>query len=83
MRRNTYDATSGVDQPECRSRCGSAQVAKHYADLLVAIPALDALREQYAMPANILRDALTAGPGSFLLLERVVGSDRPPGRKPT
>jgi nitric oxide reductase subunit B len=57
LRRNTYDAGSGSISLSADRAAAVAQVAKHYADLFGGEPALDALREQYAMPANILRDA--------------------------
>jgi hypothetical protein len=57
LRRNTYDAASGSISLSADRAAAVAQVAKHYADLFGGEPALDALREQYAMPANILRDA--------------------------
>jgi nitric oxide reductase subunit B len=57
MRRNTYDATSGVISLSADRAAAVAKVAQHYIDLFGTDSELNALREQYAMPANVLRDA--------------------------
>jgi len=56
MRRNSYDATSGVISLSPERAKAVAQVAAHYAGLFGSEPELDALREQYAMNPESLRD---------------------------
>jgi nitric oxide reductase subunit B len=54
MRANTYDqATSALTLTPERA-AAVAQVERHYTELFGDAPALDALREQYAMTANAL-----------------------------
>jgi nitric oxide reductase large subunit len=53
MRRNTYDATSGVISLSADRAAAVAKVAQHYIDLFGNDAALDALRGQYAMPAGV------------------------------
>lgn len=65
MRRNAYDAATGVVTVSSERARAIALVAKHYAGLFGDDPALDRLREQYAMTDNVLpkaedRQALTA-----------------------
>jgi nitric oxide reductase subunit B len=58
MRRNTYDAASGTVTLSADRASAVEQVAGHYAGLFGTDAALDGLREQYAMLANVLRDPL-------------------------
>ncbi len=65
MRRNTYDAATGVITLSRERAEAVRQVARHYAGLFGDDAALDKLREQYAMNADALpdpadRQALTA-----------------------
>ncbi|OOG54716.1 nitric-oxide reductase large subunit [Polaromonas sp. C04] len=56
MRRNTYDAASGVITLSPERAEAVQQLARHYEGLFGEAPALDKLREQYAMNANSLPD---------------------------
>mgnify|MGYP003575183325 FL=1 len=56
MRKNTYDAATGrLTLSEDRAEA-VRQVASHYTSLFGTDPALDGLREQYAMMAGALKD---------------------------
>ncbi|MCG2595819.1 nitric-oxide reductase large subunit [Ramlibacter sp. XY19] len=79
MRRNTYDAASGqVTVSDLRAQA-IRQVADHYAGLFGTDPALEKLREQYAMttdevPQAADRAALTA---FFFWTSWAAATDRP------
>lgn len=65
MRRNTYDEIDGTVKVSVERAQAIRQVAAHYDSLFGTDPALDTLREQYAMTGNTLpeadqRQALTA-----------------------
>lgn len=65
MRRNTYDDASGTLSVSPERAQAMREVARHYEGLFGSDPALDALREQYAMTEGTLpdkadREALTA-----------------------
>ena len=65
FRRNTYDAATNTITVSPQRAAAIAQVRAHYVGLFGAEPALDGLREQYAMTPNALmkvedRDALSA-----------------------
>jgi nitric oxide reductase subunit B len=54
MRRNTYDAASGTLTVSQERAAAIAEVERHYLELFGDAPALDALREKYAMTADAL-----------------------------
>ena len=54
MRKNTYDAASGVVTVSPERAAAIAEVEEHYAALFGDAPGLDKTREQYAMTANAL-----------------------------
>jgi nitric oxide reductase subunit B len=54
MRRNSYDAASGVVTITPERAAAIAEVQSHYEGLFGDAPAQNALREQYAMTANAL-----------------------------
>jgi nitric oxide reductase subunit B len=54
MRANTYDAATGTLTLSPERAAAIAQVERHYEELFGDAPALDELREQYAMTANAL-----------------------------
>jgi nitric oxide reductase subunit B len=54
MRANTYDAASATLSVSPERAAAIAQIERHYVDLFGDAPALDALREQYAMTENAL-----------------------------
>ena len=58
MRRNTYDATTGTITLSPERTEAVQQVVQHYVGLFGNEPALDKLREQYAMNAGSLPDPL-------------------------
>src|SRR5450830_1570126 len=58
MRRNTYDASTGSITLSPERAEAVAQVVAHYVSLFGSDPSLDKLREQYAMNAGSLPDAL-------------------------
>ncbi len=65
LRRNTFDKATNTITITAERATAIAQVRAHYVDLFGNAPALDALREQYAMTGNALprtqdRDALAA-----------------------
>jgi nitric oxide reductase subunit B len=79
MRRNTHDAATGVVTVTPQRARAIQQVAAHYAGLFGKEPALDVLREQYAMmpdslPAAADRKALT---GFFFWSAWSATTDRP------
>ncbi|HEY0953358.1 MAG TPA: nitric-oxide reductase large subunit, partial [Roseateles sp.] len=57
MRRNTYDDTTGIVKVSPARAEAIREVAAHYDGLFGAEPALDKLREQYAMTPGALPDA--------------------------
>ncbi len=57
MRANTYDAASGTLTLSTERAAAVAATEAHYTALFADAPALDELREQYAMPANALARA--------------------------
>ncbi len=79
MRRNTWDATSGTLTVSAERAAAVREVATHYADLFGAAPALDGLREQYAMTANAVPDAAgRAALGAFFFWSSwAAATDRP------
>ncbi len=79
MRRNTYDAATGTITVSPQRAAAIAQVAQHYSDVFGDAPALDGLREQYAMGDNVLpraedRKSLTA---FFFWSSWAASTDRP------
>lgn len=56
MRTNTYDAASGTIRVSAERAAAIREVAAHYEALFGDEPALDTLREQYAMMSGSLRD---------------------------
>jgi nitric oxide reductase subunit B len=56
MRTNRYDAATGRLVVSADRAAVMAEVASHYVDLFGDAPALDALREDYAMPDNAMPD---------------------------
>src|SRR5450830_598551 len=58
MRRNTFDASTGSITFSPERAEAVAQVVAHYVSLFGSDPSLDKLREQYAMNAGSLPDAL-------------------------
>jgi len=57
MRRNTFDASTGVVSVSKERAQAIAQVAAHYDALFGAADALTSLRDQYAMTDNLVPDA--------------------------
>lgn len=57
MRRNTYDEIDGTVKVSAERAQAIRQVAAHYEGLFGNDPALDTLREQYAMTGNTLPEA--------------------------
>ena len=79
MRRNTYDAGSGIITLTAERAAAVQQVAQHYTGLFGDDESLDKLREQYAMMAGSLQDpadrqALTA---FFFWAAWAAATDRP------
>ena len=79
MRVNTYDEATGTLTVSPERAAAIAQVERHYMDLFGDAPALDALREKYAMTDNALpraedRKALA---GFFFWSAWSAGTDRP------
>ena len=79
MRRNTYDETSGTLKVSSERAQAIRQVAAHYDGLFGNDPALDKLRDQYAMTEGVLpskeyREALTA---FFFWSAWATSTDRP------
>lgn len=56
LRTNTYDASSGTVTISSDRLTAIRQVAQHYKDLFGAAPALQGLRESYAMQESVLPD---------------------------
>ncbi|HTN64867.1 MAG TPA: nitric-oxide reductase large subunit [Burkholderiaceae bacterium] len=79
MRRNTYDDQSGVITLSPARFAAAQEVAQHYIDLFGTEPALDKLREQYAMTAGALADPadLQALPAFFFWSSWSAAADRP------
>jgi nitric oxide reductase subunit B len=79
MRRNTYDANTGIITLSPERAAAVQQVVAHYVSLFGTDPALDALREQYAMSANSLpRQAdLQALPAFIFWASWSAATDRP------
>ncbi len=79
MRRNTYDPATGAITLSPERGEAVRQVAAHYVALFGADPALDKLREQYAMNANSLPDAadLQALPAFVFWSAWAAATDRP------
>lgn len=79
MRKNTYDAASGsiVFSPE--RAAAVREVAQHYTALFGDDPAMDELREQYAMTAGTLPDPkeLNALPAFVFWSAWAAATDRP------
>jgi nitric oxide reductase subunit B len=79
MRSNTYDAQTGtITLTEERSEA-IRQVMQHYMGLFGKDPALDKLREQYAMTSGLLpdQDDLKALPAFFFWSAWSAATDRP------
>jgi nitric oxide reductase subunit B len=79
MRTNTFDAATGTITVSADRAEAMHRTAAHYADLFGAAPGLGALREAYAMPANVVpdparRQALTA---FFFWTSWAAATDRP------
>jgi len=79
LRRNSYDPDSGVLFVSDARAQAMRQVAAHYIGLFGAEPALDGLREQYAMTVNALGNAddRTALAGFFFWSAWAAATDRP------
>jgi len=79
MRRNTYDAQSGVITLSPERAAAVEQVRQHYLGLFGSDPALDKLREQYAMSAGRLSDPadLQALPAFIFWSAWSAATDRP------
>jgi len=79
MRRNTYDADTGIITLSPERLAATEQVRQHYLDLFGSAPELTKLREQYAMPASALGDAddLQALPAFFFWSAWSAAADRP------
>ncbi len=79
MRRNTYDAETGIITLSPERLAAAQQVRQHYLDLFGNAPELNKLREQYAMQAGALGDAddLQALPAFFFWSAWSAAADRP------
>ena len=79
MRRNTYDAATGIITLAPDRAAAVQQVADHYMALFGSDPALDKLREQYAMNAGLLPDSkdLHALPAFVFWSAWAAATDRP------
>jgi len=79
MRRNTYDAATGTITLSPERAVAVQQVAQHYMGLFGTDPALDRLREQYAMNAGLLPDPadLQAFPAFVFWSAWAAATDRP------
>jgi len=79
MRRNTYDATTGVITLSLDRAQAVLQVTRHYTGLFGTDPSLDKLREQYAMNAGLLPDPadLQALPAFIFWSAWAAATDRP------
>jgi nitric oxide reductase subunit B len=79
LRRNTYDAATGTITVSAERARAIAETSQHYVDLFGDAPALDKLRDQYAMPDGTLpriedRSALAA---FFFWSSWAAATDRP------
>ena len=79
MRRNTYDEQSGAITLSAARFAAAQEVAQHYMDLFGTAPALDHLREQYAMRPGALSDPadLQALPAFIFWSSWAAAADRP------
>jgi nitric oxide reductase subunit B len=79
MRRNTYDAERNTVTVSAERAQAILQVQKHYTDLFGTEPALDQLREQYAMSSDALRrvEDRKALAGFFFWSSWSASTDRP------
>jgi nitric oxide reductase subunit B len=79
MRTNTYDAATGKLVVSSERAAAILQQAKHYSGLFGDEPALDGLREQYAMVLSTLKDKqdLQALPAFFFWTSWAAAADRP------
>ncbi len=79
MRRNTYDEKTGVITLSPARLAAAQQVTQHYLGLFGTDPALDKLREQYAMSAGALGnpDDLQALPAFIFWSAWAAATDRP------
>ncbi len=79
MRHNSYDASSNTITLSPERAEAVQQVTKHYIDLFGDAPALDKLREQYAMNAGTLpnKDDLQALPAFIFWSAWAAATDRP------
>lgn len=79
MRRNSYDAQTGVVTLSPQRAAAVEQVRQHYLGLFGSNPAFDKLREQYAMRAGRLTDAadLQALPAFIFWSAWSAATDRP------
>ena len=79
MRRNTYDAATGVVTLSPERAAAVAEVTRHYVSLFGSDPSLDKLREQYAMNAGLLPDQadLNAFPAFVFWSAWAAATDRP------
>lgn len=79
MRRNTYDASSGIVRMSSERARAIREVARHFEDLFGSAPSLATLRDQYAMTDGMLpvaadRQALAA---FFFWSAWAASTDRP------
>ncbi len=79
MRSNTYDATTGTLTIQADRAVAMQQVAAHYESLFGSDPALDKLREQYAMISGSIEnpDDLKALPAFIFWSAWAAGTNRP------
>ncbi|WUR10903.1 nitric-oxide reductase large subunit [[Empedobacter] haloabium] len=79
LRRNTYDKASGTIVLSNDRAAAVREVARHYRGLFGADPALDGLREQYAMGNGVLTDPaeLDALPAFVFWSAWAAATDRP------
>jgi len=79
LRHNSYDATSGTLTLSVERAAVVRELVKHYTGLFGSDTSLDALREQYAMVKNTLKDPadLQALPAFFFWSAWSAATDRP------
>lgn len=79
LRGNTWDAAKGTITVSQERAAAIKDVAAHYTGLFGTDPALDKLREQYAMMSGSLKDQqdLTAIPAFFFWSAWAAATDRP------
>lgn len=79
LRRNTYDKATGAIVLSADRAAAVREVARHYRGLFGADPALDGLREQYAMSKGVLTDPaeLDALPAFVFWSAWAAATDRP------